>query len=93
MRVSEAQPGPDGSPRTLVRVGGLAKELDVARQQLNVVSALLAAGRDATGPAILALRAVTWTYLGFFSVLFAITLLLLFGNMWIMTKRRPYSRG
>ncbi len=34
-----------------------------------------AAGRDATGPAILALRAVTWTYLGFFSVLFAITLL------------------
>ena len=29
----------------------------------------------------------------FNAVVFGLTLLLLFGNMWIMTKRRPYSRG
>lgn len=29
----------------------------------------------------------------FNGVMFALMLLLLFGNMWIMTKRRPYSRG
>ncbi|MBL8546264.1 MAG: hypothetical protein JNL81_07355 [Hyphomonadaceae bacterium] len=29
----------------------------------------------------------------FNAVAFGIALLLLFGNMWIMTKRRPYSRG
>lgn len=33
-----------------------------------------AAGRDATGPAVLVLRYLTWTYLAFFSVLFAFTL-------------------
>jgi hypothetical protein len=36
--------------------------------------ALLALGRDATGPAMLVLRYVAWTYLAFFSVLFALTL-------------------
>ncbi|MCB9661307.1 MAG: metallophosphoesterase [Sandaracinaceae bacterium] len=35
---------------------------------------MLALGRDATGPFVLALRYVTWTYLAFFSVLFAVTL-------------------
>lgn len=29
----------------------------------------------------------------FNGVIFALALLLLLGNMWIMTKRRPYSRG
>lgn len=29
----------------------------------------------------------------FNAVMFGIALLLLLGNMWIMTKRRPYSRG
>jgi hypothetical protein len=29
----------------------------------------------------------------FNAVAFALSLLLLLGNMWIMTKRRPYSRG
>jgi len=29
----------------------------------------------------------------FNAVMFALALLLLLGNMWIMTKRRPYSRG
>ena len=29
----------------------------------------------------------------FNGAMFALMLLLLFGNMWIMTKRRPYSRG
>jgi hypothetical protein len=29
----------------------------------------------------------------FNAVAFGVTLLLLLGNMWIMTKRRPYSRG
>lgn len=29
----------------------------------------------------------------FNAVAFGIALLLLFGNLWIMTKRRPYSRG
>lgn len=29
----------------------------------------------------------------FNGVVFGLALLLLFGNMWIMTKRRPYSRG
>ena len=29
----------------------------------------------------------------FNAVAFGIALLLLLGNMWIMTKRRPYSRG
>lgn len=29
----------------------------------------------------------------FNAVAFGVALLLLFGNMWIMTKRRPYSRG
>ncbi|MCA9536617.1 MAG: metallophosphoesterase [Myxococcales bacterium] len=35
---------------------------------------LFALGRDATGPVVLALRYLTWTYLAFFSVLFALTL-------------------
>ncbi len=29
----------------------------------------------------------------FNAVMFGVVLLLLFGNLWIMTKRRPYSRG
>ncbi len=39
------------------------------------------------------LRAYHLAYTIFNAAVFGLTLLLLFGNMWIMTKRRPYSRG
>jgi hypothetical protein len=62
------------------------RPLTVSQRAKRALYALLAAafllgplsfavGRDATGPAVLVLRYLTWTYLAFFSVLFAFTLL------------------
>ena len=50
VRVSEAQPGPDGSPRTLVRVGGLAKDDDEGMGEVLTDLAERVHPRTSTGP-------------------------------------------
>ncbi len=53
---------------------------------------LFALGRDATGPAVLLLRYLTWTYLAFFSVLFAFVLVRDLGLVFMSLGQRIGAR-